>query len=199
MISSDNNSEEETFWIDNPKQLKLLTSPIRLAIIDSITASQTCSISDLAIDLGVPADSLYYHVKMLTTVGILVKKGVQETSRRDEIIYSLPKKKIRIKYDLDNKENSKLIARIMSSILRSTSKNFSIAFDNPNSNVDGDTRNLRGGQLRGWLDKKDLKEVNVLLERLHDIFGETKREEDRQLHSVTWVLNPLKELPKRRS
>ncbi len=199
MVFSENNEEKDIFWVNSPDQLKLLTSPIRLAVIDSIAVMSTASISDVALDLGVPADSLYYHVKKLVSSGLLIEKGIQETSRRDEIVYSLPKPKLRIKYDLKNPANSKIIAKIFNSILRSTGKNFETAFSNPNSIVEGKKRNLWGAQLRGWLNDQELEEINVLLNQLHDIFDNAEKKEDKKLHSITWVLTPLSEQPKRRA
>lgn len=199
MVFSEHSKNEDILWIDNPSQLKQLTSPVRLAIIDSIAAMSIASISDLAKDLGLPADSLYYHVKKLVDSGLLIEKGMQETSRRDEVVYSLPKAKIRIKYDLEKVENYRLITKIFSSVLRSTSKDFELAFENPNAMVEGPKRNLWGAQLRGWLNNDEIEEVNILLNRLHEVFESAEKKEGKNLHSITWIITPLNEQPKRRA
>lgn len=190
--------EKRIFWIDKPAQVSLLSSAMRQEILDSVNALGPCSIAELAEELGVAADSLYYHVRKLVETGLLVPQGARETSRRDEIVYALPGRNMHLKYEPENPANVASISRIISAMLRMTERDFRSGFSHAQAVVEGENRNLWGARMKAWLSEDDLAEVNQLLGRLEDIFRQPKKSGNRKLCALTWIISPKKAQPKRR-
>ena len=71
-------------------QFKALTSPARGEILDIVSLMGSLSIADMAEYLGKPIDSLYYHVRKLVKVGLLVEKVKRKSKRQMEAVYDLP-------------------------------------------------------------------------------------------------------------
>ena len=62
--------------IAEPRQIRALASSTRQDIVDTIAAIGPCSVAELARALGRSADGLYYHIRVLTRVGLLVAREV---------------------------------------------------------------------------------------------------------------------------
>lgn len=186
-------------WIDDPEQLELLASAARQEILDTVEALGTCSVTELAKELGVPADSLYYHVRRLEAAGLLVARGERRTARRDETIYGLCDDSLRVRYDPEDPENVHRVSEIVAALLRVAERDFRDGFTPALATVGGPARNLWGGRVKAWLSDEELREVNDLLQRLMALFRAGSRSEDRQLCSFAWTLAPLEARPVRRS
>ncbi len=194
----ENMPSEKIFLIDKPAQISLLSSAMRQEILDSINALGPCSIAELAEELGVAADSLYYHIRKLVETGLLVQQEVRETSRRDEVVYALAGRNMHLKYEPDDPANVESITKIISAMLRMTERDFRAGFTPGRAIVEGETRNLWGSRLKAWLTDDDLSEVNQLLGRLEEIFHQPKLPGDRQLCTLTWVIAPKEAQARRR-
>src|SRR3990170_3327266 len=73
--------------ISDPAQIRLLSSPVRQEIVDTLAAlGGEASVSRLAEQLGRPADGLYYHLRVLVR-GELVDESPSE--EREETVYRL--------------------------------------------------------------------------------------------------------------
>jgi|ERR1017187_7652657 predicted transcriptional regulator len=60
------------YVVRNEKQLAALASSARPEIVDVLSQMGTVSVAELASALGRPADSLYYHLKVLKEIGLVV-------------------------------------------------------------------------------------------------------------------------------
>src|SRR5262245_59943954 len=78
------------FTIRSKAQLAAISSPVRQEILDGVQALGPGSIAEVAKLLGRPADSLYYHVRTLERLGLLVRTGERRNGRRDEALYDVP-------------------------------------------------------------------------------------------------------------
>ena len=67
------------FPVRERAQIEALASPARQEVADGLQAIGPCSIADLADLLGRAPDSLYYHVRKLEKVGLVVARGTRET------------------------------------------------------------------------------------------------------------------------
>ncbi len=191
-------STPKTYWIEKPGQILLLASAMRQEILDSVSALGSCSIAELAQELGVAADALYYHVRKLVESGLLIEQGARVTSRRDEIVYTLPGQYMNLKYQPENAENVGAINKVISAMMRMAERDFRNGFTPDLAVIDDGIRNLWGARQKAWLTEEDLKEVNQLLERLQEIFHQSKQPGDRKLYTLTWVIAPKKAQAKRR-
>ena len=189
---------KKTYWIDNPAQISLLTSGMRQEIIDSISALGSCSIADLALELGVPADSLYYHVRKLVKAGLLVKQGIRNTARRDEVVYTVPDHNMHLKYEPNDPVNVESINKIISAMMRMAERDFHSGFTPDLATVEGEARNLWASRYKAWLTEEELGEINEILAKLVTILRRPKLPGDRKLYTITWVISPKKARAKRR-
>ncbi|HYV40165.1 MAG TPA: helix-turn-helix domain-containing protein, partial [Thermoanaerobaculia bacterium] len=61
-----------TYSITRPDQLAALASPVRQEIVDVLAGMPRAPIAAIAAALGRPANGLYYHVRELVRVGLVL-------------------------------------------------------------------------------------------------------------------------------
>ncbi|MBL0928182.1 MAG: helix-turn-helix transcriptional regulator [Phycisphaerales bacterium] len=184
--------------VDRDDQLMALTSPARQEVLDGVQAIGPCSIAELAELIGRPPDSLYYHVRKLVDVGLLVQKGSRKSKRRDEAVFDLTARPLRLVFD--TRKDSNIIAMIesTSAMLRITDRNFKRSVDAGDVIIDGKSRNTWVGRLKGWLTKEEVAEVNTKIADIVQLFTRHKREPGTELHAITSVFMPLRPKDHRR-
>ena len=79
-----------TYRIRRTEQIEALASPVRQEIVDALQVSGACPIAEVAAQLGRAPDSLYYHVRHLERVGLVVRRGVRRNGQRDEALFGVP-------------------------------------------------------------------------------------------------------------
>lgn len=67
------------------EQLRAMAHPLRLQIIERVGRRGTARAADLAADLGLPANSLSYHLRILARGGVLVEAPEAARDRRDRV------------------------------------------------------------------------------------------------------------------
>ena len=87
--------------IERLPQLKALVSPVRQDIVDTLQTLGTASTTDLAEQLGRPADGLYYHVRALLKAGLVVPAGTRPQGGRNEALYrtAAPEHGLKLNYE----------------------------------------------------------------------------------------------------
>ena len=88
------------FVVSSPRQRSLLTSPLRLEILEQFAVATWprgdarkpsewggASIAEIARAMGRRPDSLYHHVRLLAKYGLLVEAGTRKAGKRDETLY----------------------------------------------------------------------------------------------------------------
>jgi len=98
------------------------------------------SIAELASALGRPADSLYYHIRILQKAGLVHAAG--STGTRAEALYCAVAPDLRLAYEPGAKGNAKSVTAIVDSMLRLTSRDFQQAFQNRETIVESEQREL---------------------------------------------------------
>lgn len=186
------------YLIEKPEQIKLLASVVRQDILDSVAALGQCSISELSLELGMAADTLYYHVKKLVKSGLLIENGSRQTNRREEMVYTVPNGALRLNYKPNDPNNKKLVTDTVASMLRGAERDFKTGFKPNLAVTEGNERNLWGGRIKMWLSPEELQVVNQLLAQIEAIGSRPRQPDSRQLCTFTWVLSPVEAQPKRR-
>lgn len=186
------------YRVKSEKQLVALTSPARQEIVDAFQAAGRATVAQVAEQLGRPADSLYYHVRKLISVGLLVEVGQQRSGSRDEAIYDLPGS-ISVTYDVGNPRIMEPLGRAVSAMMRLGDRDFRAASRSKNAKGDGPNRNLWGGRAKAWLTGAQVREVRKHLEAIVGILHGASRTSKSQLHSVTWVMAPVEPNDRARS
>jgi len=71
------------------KDLEAIGSPVRLEILKHLQADGELTVFELARRMGRSTDGLYYHVRRLIEIGVLVRSGTRPAGRREEALLSL--------------------------------------------------------------------------------------------------------------
>lgn len=177
--------------IRDVRQIRLLASPVRQAIVDTLETSEALSAAELARILGYPADALYHHLRLLTRAGFLTCVGRTGKVGRPGAVFALRLKPTRLRYDPADHRNRKAVTAVVAGMLRDASRTFARGMLR-HPVVAGRRRNLWAGRRTGWLTPSELQELNRLLHRIIRLMeqGAPGRKEAR-LYAMTFALSPF--------
>jgi DNA-binding transcriptional ArsR family regulator len=179
------------YHIRRADQIDTLASPVRQEIVDALQACGTRSIAELALHLGRAADSLYYHVRQLEEVGLVVRRGSRPAGRREEVLYDVPGRQMFIDTEPRTKREVASVLALIGSALRIANRDLHAAFAAGIARYRGRRRNAWGGRFKGWLTTQELDEVKQHLTAIHALMLRGERERGGALHAFTWVVTPL--------
>lgn len=179
------------YRINEERQLVALKSPVRQEIVDALDAGGPSTITEIAAQLGRPADGLYYHVRRLQSVELLVEKGRRRAGKRFETIFDLPSSEMRVRYPLGDEKRMEPLADAVTAMLRLSDRDFRAGARLPNTVAEGDDRNFWAGRSKAWLTKKEARQVREHVEAILEIMRKTARTKQTSLHAFTWLLTPL--------
>jgi hypothetical protein len=175
------------YWIKEANQIRALESPMRQEIVDAVAALGPCSIVELADHLGRAADSLYFHVKKLVQVKLLLEQEKRKSGRHVWTIYALPGRQVRMVY---RPALLGSIQRVVAGAMRLSLREFQQSVAQKGGEFAGPKRNIWGGRMKGWLTESDLQEVNQMLERILHLLSRHGPGPERRVHTLGWVLAP---------
>lgn len=66
-------------------QMRALAHPVRLEIVEQVGRRGTARAADVAADLGLPANSVSYHLRILARGGVIVEDPEAARDRRDRV------------------------------------------------------------------------------------------------------------------
>lgn len=185
--------------VRDPKHVRLLSSPVRQEIVDTLTAlGGEASVADMAEHLGRPADGLYYHVRALADGGMVEQATTAEDERRYRLGGEGPGP-IRLAYDLSAQGNGLELGAFAKALAQIAVDDFKAAVTGADTVAGGPERELWASRNKGWLSRDDLREVSGLLERLSELTTQPKAPDRERLISLAFVLAPLSPRPRRRS
>jgi GNAT superfamily N-acetyltransferase/DNA-binding transcriptional ArsR family regulator len=84
--------------VEDPAAVRTLLDPVRARLFDLLRTSR--SIPQLAAEVGMPADRLYYHVHRLADAGLVEETGTRRSGRHTERLYARTAERIRFSGDL---------------------------------------------------------------------------------------------------
>jgi DNA-binding transcriptional ArsR family regulator len=185
--------------IKDPAQVRLLASPVRQEIVDTLAAlGGEAGVASLASQLGRPADGLYYHLGALVA-GRLVEELPSEGRERRFRLAGPGTTPFRLDYDLGPDGNAAELRAFAHGLLHIAGRDFEGALETGNAVVFGPERELWASRNKGWLAPEDLAEVNRLLERLSTLTSQPKADGRGTLVSLAFVLAPVNAKPNRRT
>lgn len=183
------------YAIESPAAVRALASPVRQEIVDAVTAAGPCTIAQLGKHLGRAPDSLYFHVRRLVAVGLLVERDAQRRGRHVAAVYDVPGRPMRVAYA--SRVPARSIQSVVKGALRLGMRDFERAFSLSNAAVEGPGRNLWGGRAKGWVSEAEAREINAHIDRIMDIIHAGRPGKGRRQQSFSFVLAPVQ--PSRRS
>ncbi len=185
------------YLIDSPRQIAALASPARQEIVDAAVSGGAFTVADLARRLGRPADALYFHVRQLERVGLLQRAGERGNGRDRAGLFDLPGRPLRLRYG-SRAQRARRIGPVIDGILRLARRDVRRAFARSGSVVEGRNRDTWGARARGWLDPRELRRANRLLELLLALVNSGAPRAGAKPVALVFALTPLEAKPESR-
>ena len=179
----------QTYVIQSPQQLAALATPARQEIVDVLSQMGTVSVAEIAAALGRPADALYYHLRTLTRVGLVLKAGYRHKGERREALFRTVAPELRLRYEPLSPGNRRAVTAIVGSMLRLGVRDFRRAFQGGEVIVSGAQRELWALRRTGWLSLTEIATVNRLIQRLSGTVAQPKGRG--RPYGITVLLTPL--------
>jgi hypothetical protein len=184
--------------VDRPDQLRALASTVRQDIVDTLQALGGASVPELARHLSREPDSLYFHVRALLKVGLLVRlpdDRVQGGRREAMYATARPDRRLQLDYRSGNGEARKALDGLVGNMLRSAHRDFTAASRDPACVVAGPRRELWAGRAKGWLSAAELERCNALLAELTALLSAVRTPKRDRLVALQFLLAPARQRP----
>lgn len=192
-------ASDEILWVSRPEHIRALASPMRQRVLDRLEAIGPCSVRDLAASLNVAADSLYYHLRQLERIGLLVVgRRRPRRGRREEAVLRLRSTNWRISYEPSDPRTASAVLKVGRTILRQAQRDFAAGLRHPRATTRGPLRNLWALRLEGSLKPREVRRINVHLTAILEILRQGGRDPGEGLLAVSWLLAPIDPLGGRR-
>lgn len=186
--------------LEDPKKIAVLATPIRVELVTALQAlGGTATIAELALQLGRPADGLYYHMRELVRSGLLEHDAREGSAGRCYRLAIPEGESLRLRYQPGATANAKAVAKVAASVSRLAQRDFLRALADSTTIAEGPSRELWTGRLRGWVSPDELTRINRLLQQLADILLSTRPKRGGKLVALHWMLAPLDAKPARRA
>ncbi len=182
-------SQARRFVVSRLDQMTAITSPARQEILDVLARMGAASLAEIAAVLGRPADALYYHVRVLERVGLILPAGTRAGARRSERLVRAAAGEFALRYASPTPGQARAVTRIVASMLRLGARDFRRALAGPGNRVEGPVRDLWALRTTGWLTGDQVAAVNAGMQALaHRFSGPPRRG---RLYGITILLTPL--------
>jgi len=153
-------------FIRSKAQLGALTAAVRQEVVDVLAEMGTVSVAELAAALGRPADSLYFHLRVLTRVGLVQRAGSRFRAGGKEDLYRTVAPELRLQYEPGKQSNRKAVSAIVASMLRLGIRDFTRALQSAEVVVSGPHRELWALRKAGRLTPAHVANVNQSIQKL---------------------------------
>lgn len=180
-----------THWISDPAQIDALASPIRQRILDRVEAIGPCSVAELAEALGRRPDALYYHVRLLTRLGLLAEVGSRCTVTSPESLFDLAHRRWHIAYAPEDPAIAAALRKLTRQMLRQAERDFDEGLDAADARGRGPERNLWSLRLEAHLTAAEQRELVAHLEAIVALLRKPKRTRRGRLTALTFLLSPI--------
>ena len=175
--------------ISDPRQLRALASPVRQELVDLLARTGPTTAAELGALIRRPADGLYYHLRELQRVGLVVPAGTRVRGRYREAIFRAAYREPSHRHDPSPRGNSPAVTAIVGSMLRLGIRDFKEAASSARVRTHGPGRQLWSLRVTGWLTPDQLVEVNRQIISLERAVGRPRSRGE--LYAITILLTPL--------
>jgi AcrR family transcriptional regulator len=165
-------SHSKPVVLTRPDQLRAATSLIAHQIISVMERTRRCTVAELAEHTGVEAGSLYYHVRKLKKIGVLLEHDRRSTGGRQEVVYELAGSEVVFDPDGSSPGFLKELARTVRSRLRMVERAFIDALGRPGTVRKGRGKNLSLHQHHFRLSARNRAELFRRIEDLEEFMFE---------------------------
>lgn len=176
-------------WILREDQLRTLLSSVRTDIVDHLAGRGEMSIKELAVAIGKQPSSLYHHLDKLIEVGLVRETGARVINRKQEKLYAVPARRIRLKAALESGSYPQLMEQIVASLARQADRDFAKGQALPNARAGGETRNLGFFRLVAKPDADRLAQINYHLDAIAELMWQ-ENATDGESMVLSWFMAP---------
>jgi DNA-binding transcriptional ArsR family regulator len=180
---------DDTYWVLEPAQLRCLVSARRHDIVDQLAARGPMSVREIATAIHARPSALYYHLRELVRVGLVLEAGHRVVRRKREVVYASPAPRMRFRRAFDDPRNDATFVRIATAMTRQMQRDFRNGIAAPDALAAGTARNLGLFRLVGSPDRKALAAINRHLDAIAELFWKSAGAPGRAL-SLAWVMAP---------
>lgn len=175
--------------IERPDAIRALSSPLRQAILDVVSADGPLSVAELSGMFSRRPDRLYYHVKRLLAAGLLVPTPITGGGR--EARFDVVGRPMYIRYDPRDAANRRAVVGVMGGMLRAARRDFIRGF-RVGVEGEGPRRRLWASRVEGTLTGPEIERLNRLLSEAIELVMSGRRRPDvgARVHQLTWVSSP---------
>ena len=173
-----------------------LFKPARLEVYESLQVAGPATIAELALRLGRPADSLYYHVKKLISIGLVESSEPPRATAgpgRKGALYALRRRQLEVVLDPTSDRSREAWSKGGAAVLRLAQRDFARALEAREVRAHGARRNLLLQRVKVRLSAAQLREVNAHLNALHELLKTYAENTKGELHAITCVMTTLDE------
>lgn len=139
-----------------------MLGPIRQELLDAIEAAGPCAVRELAVLLGRPADTLYFHLRRLVAVGLVKELARRREGRHVVAVYDLTARNQRLHYGPGTDRG--LLNGVVAAAVRLSMREFAAALKGPRMSELARDGRLAGGRAKGWLTRAQQRRVKALLD-----------------------------------
>ena len=186
------------YIVQRADQLRALRSPLRQEIVDTVVSKGPTSVAKLAQILGRAPDSLYYHVRLLQRVELLVSAERRHTGVRFEEVVDVPGRPVSLATRSHVPTHRRAVQEIVSSLLRLTARQHAAALRRGEGSKPRRPRTEWAARVTGWLSATEVAGLMRTLERMSRVVQRRKRGDRRRLYALTFVAAPIDESAPRR-
>ena len=161
--------------ITDPEVWKILMSPVRIEIAESLTTLGPCSVREVAEFLDRPADTLYRHIGLLEEAGLVIDAGYRRGPRNNERLIDLAADDFRPAFDTAGGNGERdAIFRTVDTVTKPTQRSVHELGDQHRFSFDDEDRNIVIGWEIGWLRPEDVREAHDLIRQLKALMDRGK-------------------------
>ena len=171
-------------------QIRVLASPLRQLVLDTLEALGVASVAKLATALQLPADRLYFHLHALERAGLVRAVSRVRRGGRPGTMYAAWGRRSRLRYAPADRSNVAAVTSVVSSMVRAALREFRQGF-HAAPVVTGSGRELWGARRVAWLDPTALAAVNATLITLFRHFERRRARGRGRPYAITVLLSPL--------
>lgn len=178
--------------VRTPAQVRAIVSPVRQEVLDAVEAAGPCTVADLASTLGRRPDALYFHIRALEKVRLLVRVGTRGQGRSEAAVFDVSARPVRLDY-ASSRGRAARLGPVLDAVLRLARRDTRRALASSAAVAEGPARNLWVARFRGRVGPDDLARINALLEECSAILRDARPEQGGTPVALAFALTPLPE------
>jgi len=165
-------TRRKQFVLRDPAQVAVLASPVRCQLAECLSIHGPMSVREVAQRIERTPESLYYHVKALVDVGLVLLDSSSKVNRRREAVYRL----VAPRLVRDGRQRSpaykEALARTGEAFLRLAAREHRVAVVSGEVPAEGPRRSLSLRRHSARLDPAGLAKLNRLLDNVFDLLDQ---------------------------